>query len=107
MSSPGLSLQESQSKTLSEYLVNSDDPLEALSPEILAARTSHLVNRPTAELLRSYITFLLCEIPALVSYGPAFLESYKSACESIPVIGPLGWMIAESVRRNSQTCSLS
>lgn len=78
-----------------------EDPLNQLQSDYLIARTAHLSSRSTAELLRSYFTFFMCEIPALVDYGPKALESYMAACEAIPVIGHLGWLIAATVSDRS------
>lgn len=78
-----------------------EDPLNQLQADHLIARTAHLSARSTAELLRSYFTFFMCEIPALVDYGPKALESYMAACEAIPIIGHLGWLIAATIMRQT------
>ncbi|KAG0151408.1 hypothetical protein CROQUDRAFT_667965 [Cronartium quercuum f. sp. fusiforme G11] len=78
-----------------------DDALDALQPKVLGARTSHLAHRPTGELIRSYLTLFLSDIPAVVSYGPVLLDHYKAICEAVPVLGPVGWALAETMMRYS------
>ncbi|KAH9813064.1 FAD-linked oxidoreductase-like protein [Melampsora americana] len=78
-----------------------EDPLDQLRADVLLSRIDHLSSKSTSELLRSYLTFLMCEIPALVDYGPKVLESYMTACEAIPLIGPLGWWVAATIMRQT------
>ncbi|MBW0478919.1 hypothetical protein O181_018634 [Austropuccinia psidii MF-1] len=67
------------------------DPMDALLPDSLAENSTHLHKKSTIDLLRSYLTLWFSEIPSLVTYGPILLNSSKSVCDNVPVVGPIIW----------------
>ncbi|KAI9627324.1 hypothetical protein KEM48_009951 [Puccinia striiformis f. sp. tritici PST-130] len=71
------------------------DPLEALSPDTLRLKTAHVTQKPCQDLLRSYLTLLLCEMPGVATYGPILLNHCISLRDNVPVIGPAAWTVVE------------
>jgi hypothetical protein len=76
----------------------SADPLAALIPDTLRRNTTHVAQKTMLELLRSYFTLLMCEIPGVATYGPILLNQCMSFRDNVPVLGPAAWSVVEWVR---------
>ncbi|OAV94271.1 hypothetical protein PTTG_27026 [Puccinia triticina 1-1 BBBD Race 1] len=73
----------------------SSDPLAALAPDALRLRAAHVAQKHSPDLIRSYLTLLLCEIPGVATYGPVVLNQFISLRDNVPLIGPAAWSIVE------------
>ncbi|PLW07110.1 hypothetical protein PCASD_04950 [Puccinia coronata f. sp. avenae] len=73
----------------------SADPLAALIPDTLRRNTTHVAQKTMLELLRSYFTLLMCEIPGVATYGPILLNQCMSFRDNVPVLGPAAWSVVE------------
>lgn len=71
------------------------DPLAALIPDTLRRHTTHVAQKTMLELLRSYLTLLMCEIPGVATYGPILLNHCMSFRDNVPVLGPAAWSVVE------------
>lgn len=80
-----------EKETISGQTSPLNDPIESLSPEALKDKTIHISQKSDSELLRSYLTLLMCEIPGLASFGPVLLNGFKDVRDTIPILGPIVW----------------
>ncbi|CAH7684805.1 FAD-linked oxidoreductase-like protein, partial [Phakopsora pachyrhizi] len=81
--------------------VPSSDKIESVLLDDSIQRIDHLTERPASQLLSSYLTYLLCEVPGVVIYGPKVLDSFQSICKGIPFIGGAAWGGAEWLMRQT------
>ncbi|KAA1106763.1 hypothetical protein PGT21_000509 [Puccinia graminis f. sp. tritici] len=72
-----------------------DDPLAALAPDALRLKAAHVAQKAAPDLLRSYLTLLLCEIPGVATYGPLLLNHCISLRDNVPILGPATWSVVE------------
>lgn len=69
------------------------DPLDALLPSAFANTLRHLEGHSNLDLIRSWVTYLLCESPMLVEHGPGLLDRFQEMAAKVPVVGPAAWSV--------------
>lgn len=82
-------------------VLDPNDPLSALSPQMLHQATAHLQLVGLADLVRQYVVYLGSSQAALVEAGPWMLQKLEWARDNVPVLGTAVWGFFAIVRRLS------